>query len=325
LVGNGPFTLLEWQPNARVVVQRNAAYWNAAAVTLSRIVFFPTESPDVEEREFRSGQVHVTYALPVAKIAGYRRDHPGELRVDPFLQTFFLRFNVNRPPFDDPRVRRALSLAIDRDAIALRVLSGAYPAAHSFTPPDCGGYTAVARVDRDIAQAQRLLAEAGHPGGKGIAPFEVQARNDEVQPPVMEAIQAMWEKELGIHATVAPIEQKTWLQNQQTLNYTVSTSAWAGDFLDPVTFLDLFVTAGGNNWTGWGDKAYDGLIEGAALERDPAARLGLFQEAERLLLERGPVAPLYYGAHSYLIDPAVKGWTPALLGYHRYAFVRLEN
>ena len=325
LVGNGPFTLLEWQPNARVVVQKNAAYWNAAAVNLSKIVFLPTESPDVEERDFRSGQVHVTYALPVAKIAGYRRDEPAKLRVDPFLQTFFLRFNVNRPPFDDPRVRRALSLAIDRDAIAHRVLSGAYPAAHSFTPPDCGGYTAAAGVDRDIAQAQRLLAEAGHPGGRGIAAFEVLARNDEVQPPVMEAIQAMWEKELGIHATVAPIEQKTWLQNQQTLNYSVSTAAWAGDFLDPVTFLDLFVTGGGNNWTGWGDKKYDSLIEGAALARDPAARLGLFQEAERLLLERGPVAPLYFGAHSYLIDPAVQGWTPALLGYHRYAFVRLRN
>ena len=325
LVGNGPFTLQEWQPNSRVVVQRNPAYWNAAAVTLARIVFFPTESPDVEERDFRSGQVHVTYALPVAKIAGYRRDEPAKLRVDPFLQTFFLRFNVTHPPFDDPRVRRALSLAIDRDTIALRVLSGAHPAAHSFTPPDCGGYTAAARVDLDVALAQRLLAEAGHPGGRGIAPFEVQVRNDEVEPTVLEAIQSMWEKELGIHATVAPIEQKTWLQNQQTLNFAVSTAAWAGDFLDPVTFLDLFVTRGGNNWTGWGDKAYDRLIGEAALARDPAARLGLFQQAESLLLERGPVAPLYFGAHSYLIDPAVQGWTPALLGYHRYAYVRLAN
>jgi oligopeptide transport system substrate-binding protein len=325
LVGNGPFALQEWQPNSRIVVRRSAYYWNASAVTLREIDFFPTESPDAEERDFRAGQVHVTYALPVAKIAAYRRDEPDRLRVDPFLQTFFLRFNVGRPPFDDPRVRRALSLAIDRDAIALRVLSGAYPAAHSFTPPDCGGYTARARVDRDIALAQRLLAEAGHPGGRGIAPFEVQLRNDEVQTPVMEAIQAMWETQLGIHATLGPLEQKTWLQNQQTLGYSVSMAAWAGDFLDPVTFLDLFVTGGGNNWTGWGDRGYDGLIGRAALERDPASRLGIFQEAEALLLEKGPVAPLYFGAHSYLIDPAVRGWTPALLGYHRYALVRLGN
>jgi oligopeptide transport system substrate-binding protein len=325
LVGNGPFTLVEWVPNSRILVAKNLAYWNADAVTLKKIVFYPTESPDTEERDFRAGQLHVTYALPVSKIDAYRRDAPARLRVDPFLQTFFLRFNVTRAPFDDPRVRRALSLAIDRDIIARRVLSGGYPAAHSFTPTDCGGYTARARVDLNAGEARRLLAEAGHPGGHGIPGFEVQVRNDGVQPPVMEAIQAMWEKELGVHATLAILEQKTWIQNQQTLNYSVSTAGWAGDFLDPVTFLDLFVTNGGNNWTGWGDNEYDRLIQEASREPGPGTRLEVFQKAEERLLEQCPVSPLYYGAHSYLIDPAVKGWVPALLGYHRYAFVRLEE
>ena len=325
LVGNGPFTLAEWTPNSRIVVARNPAYWNAAAVSLRQVIFFPIESPDTEEKDFRAGQLHVTYALPVARIAAYRRDHPGQLRVDPFLQTFYLRFNVQRPPFDDPRVRRALSLAINRDQIAEKVLSGGYPAAHAMTPPDCGGYTAVARVDLDIPEAVRLLAAAGHPGGRGIPSFEVQVRNDDVQPAVMEAVQEMWAKELGVHATLTTLEQKTWIQNQQTLNYAATTSSWAGDFLDPVTFLDLFVTHGGNNWTGWGDPAYDRMIAEAAAATDPAARFGVFQRAEAYLLLNGPVAPLYHGAHSYLIAPAVKGWEPALLGYHRYQLVRLEN
>jgi oligopeptide transport system substrate-binding protein len=325
LVGNGPFTLEDWVPNARITVARNPAYWDAETVTLRKIVFFPTEDPDTEERDFRAGQLHVTYALPVAKVGAYRRDAPARLRVDPFLQTFFLRFNVKRPPFDDPRVRRALSLAINRDIIAERVLSGGYPAAHSLTPPDCGGYTARARVDLDAEQARSLLAAAGHAGGRGISPFEVQVRNDGVQPPVMEAIQAMWAKELGIHVTLATLEQKTWIQNQQTLNYVVSTAGWAGDFLDPVTFLDLFVTDGGNNWTGWSDRAYDSLIDEAARTTDPAARFEIFQRAESFLLEQAPVTPLFFGAHSYLIDPAVKGWVPALLGFHRYALVRLGN
>jgi oligopeptide transport system substrate-binding protein len=325
LVGNGPFSLADWVPNARIVVAKNETYWNARAVTLRQIVFFPTESPDTEERDFRAGQLHVTFAVPVSKLSTYRREAPDQLRVDPFLQTFFLRFNVRRPPFDDPRVRRALSLAIDRDAIARRVLFSGYPPAHSFTPPDCGGYTARARVELDVALARRLLAEAGHPGGKGLPAFEVQMRNDEVQPAVMEAVQAMWSRDLGVHITLATLEQKTWLQNQETLNYSVSTSGWAGDFLDPVTFLDLFVTGGGRNWTGWGDPAYDRLIDGAARTPDPKARLEQFQEAEALLLDRGPVAPLYFGARSYLIRRAVKGWTPALLGYHRYALVRLEE
>src|ERR1035438_10365923 len=160
-----------------LLVARNANYWNADAVALRQIVFFPTESPDVEERDFRAGQLHVTYGLPVAKVAAYRRDAPDRLRIDPFLQTYFLRFNVNRAPFGDPRIRRALSLAIDRDAIARTVLASGYPPAPSLTPPDCGGYTATARVDLDVAMARRLLAEAGHPGGKGMPPIEVQVRN----------------------------------------------------------------------------------------------------------------------------------------------------
>jgi oligopeptide transport system substrate-binding protein len=325
LVGNGPFTLEQWVPNSRIVVSRSATYWDAGAVTLRQIVFLPTESADVEERDFRAGQVHVTYALPVAKIQQYRRNAPQRLRVDPFLQTFFLRFNVGRAPLGDPRIRRALSLAIDRDAIARRVLFGAYPAAHSFTPPDCGGYSARAAVAFDPALARRLLSEAGHPGGAGLPPIEVQARNDEVQPVVMEAVQEMWRSELGVRVTLATLEQKTWLQNQQTLNYSVSTAGWAGDFMDPVTFLDLFVTGGGNNWTGWGDGAYDRMIAAAAEAREPPARMEAFQGAEAYLLEKGPVAPLYFGAHSYLIQPYVKGWTPALLGFHRYAYVRLEQ
>lgn len=171
LVGNGPFALNEWTPNSRIVVARNPDYWNAGTVTLRRIVFYPTENPDTEEMDFRAGQLHVTYSIPLAKIEVYRREAPGQLRVDPFLQTFFLRFNARRAPLDDPRVRRALSLAIDRDAIARRVLSGGYPPAHSFTPPDCGGYTARASVGLDADQARRLLAEAGFPGERGFSPL----------------------------------------------------------------------------------------------------------------------------------------------------------
>jgi oligopeptide transport system substrate-binding protein len=323
-VGNGPFTLAEWTPHARLVAAKNPAYWDAAAVRLERIVFFPTESPEVEERNFRAGQVHLTYGLPTSKLEPYRRDHPAALRLDPFLQAIFLRFNTTRPPFTDHRVRRALSLAIDRDAIASRVLRGAGSPARSFTPPDSAGYTSRASVPTDFESARRLLAAAGFPGGAGLPALDLQVRNDEHQPRVAEVLQAQWRKELGINLTLTPLEQKTWVQNQQTLNYTLSGAGWIGDFVDPVTFLDLFVSGGGNNWTGWADAAYDGLIQQAAATSDPAARHEFFQQAEARLLDQAPIAPVFFGVRAYLIHPAVRGWEPSLLGLHQYKKVHFE-
>lgn len=325
LVGNGAFVLEEWSPNARVVVAKNPHYWNAAHNSLERVVFLPTENPDVEERNFRAGQVHITYGLPTEKIAAYRERSPEQLRRDPFLQTFFLRFNVTKPPFDNAKVRRALALAVDRDAITRHVLREAYVPAPSLTPPDCAGYTSHARVTVDYAAARALLAEAGYPGGKGLPPFELQLRNDDLQPKVAEAIQAMWQRELGVRATLGPVEQKTWLQNQQTLNYSAVFSGWAGDFADPATFLELFLTGGGNNWTGWSDPEYDREIQAAARTVDASTRLAHFQTAEARLLDQAPITPLYYGARVYAIHPAVKNWQPALLGFHRYQEVKLER
>ncbi len=324
LVGNGPFTLAEWSPQARLVATKSPTYWDAGAVRLERIVFFPTESPEVEERNFRAGQVHVTYSLPTSKLAPYRRDDPAALRLDPFLQAIFLRFNTTRAPFDDPRVRRALSLAIDRDAIASSVLRGAGTAARSFTPPDSAGYTARASVPTDFSAARGLLAEAGYPEGRGLPVLDLQVRNDEHQPRVAEVLQAQWRKELGLTLTVSPLEQKTWVQNQQTLNYAISGAGWIGDFVDPVTFLDLFVSNGGNNWTGWADPAYDDLIQRAAHAPDAAARHELFQQAESRLLEQAPIAPVFFGVRAYLIHRSVRGWEPSLLGLHQYKKVYLE-
>jgi oligopeptide transport system substrate-binding protein len=324
LVGNGPFILTEWTPQARLVATRSPTYWDATSVRLNQIVFFPTESPEVEERNFRAGQVHVTYGVPTSKLAPYQTDHPAALRLDPFLQAIFLRFNTTRAPFTDARVRRALSLAIDRDAIAGNVLRGAGTPARSFTPPNCAGYTARTTVPTDFEAARRLLEEAGFPHGRGLPPLDLQVRNDEHQPRMAEVLQAQWSKELGITLTITPLEQKTWVQNQQTLNYTVSGAGWIGDFVDPVTFLDLFVSTGGNNWTGWARADYDRLIAQAARATEAAARHELFQQAEALLLEQAPIAPVFFGTRAYLIHPAVRGWEPSLLGLHQYKKAYLQ-
>lgn len=324
LVGNGAFMLKEWTPNARIVAERNPRYWDAARTRLQQIVFFPIENPAVEENNFRAGQLHATFTLPVAKIAAWRAQDAARLRVDPSLQINYLRFNVTKPPFQDARVRRAFSLAVDRDTLARTVLQGSRTPAPSMTPPGTGGYTARAKVGTDYAEARQLLAAAGYPGGRGFPAVELQTLNNEIQPRLAEALQAAWQRELGLRVTIAPTEQKIWIQNQQTLNYTLTTSAWTGDFPDPVTFLGLFTGDSSYNWTGWKHPAYDKLLADAAVALDPARRAEIFQEAEALLLQEAPVAPIHYGAQTYLLDPAVKGWAPAPLVFRRFQLVELK-
>ena len=323
-VGNGPFVLKEWTPGSRLVVTKNAKYWDAATVRLNGMVFYPIENPDVEERNFRAGQLHLTNSLPLSKIPVYRTQDPARLRTDLFLQVYFLRFNVTKPPFDNPKVRRALALVIDRDTISRSLLHGSRAPADHFVPPQTGGFESRAHMAQDLAEAQRLLAEAGFPGGQGLPVFELQVRNDELQPKIVEAVQAMWQRELGVRINIALLEQKVMIQNQQTLNFVIGANGWVADFADPVTFLDVFVTGGGNNWTGWGLPGYDRLIGEAATTLDPAKRYEVFQQAETLLLDQAPVIPLVFGARNYLIDPAVKGWEPAAVGIYQFKKIYLQ-
>jgi oligopeptide transport system substrate-binding protein len=325
LVGNGAFTLAEWVPNARIAVVKNPLYWDAANTRLNRIEFYPIEVPDIEDLNFRSGQLHTTYVLPMSKLSVYRSHQPPELGVDPTLSTFYLFFNVTKPPFDNPKLRLALAYGVDRDALSRDVTSGVYPPVRSLTPPNCGGYTCRSGITDDFAKARQLLAEAGYPGGKGLPSVEVQCYQTEVPLHMIEAIQAMWLKELGVHITIAQLETKTLFQNQQTKNYTLAFSGWIADYADPNTFLGTMVTDGGNNYAGWSNKEYDGLIEEAANTADNAKRLEIFQRAEAILLHEAPLVPLYVQPNVYGINPAVRGWTTTVVGFHEWNRIWLEN
>jgi oligopeptide transport system substrate-binding protein len=324
LVGNGPFILKEWTTGSRIVTAKNPLYWDAANVHLNGIVFYPIENPDSEERNFRAGQLHLTNNLPLSKIPAYREQNPAKLRTDLFLQTLFIRFNVTKPPFDKPKLRRALALAIDRESISKNLLHGSRAPADHFVPPQTAGYDSRAHVATNLTEARRLLAEAGYPDGKGLPVLELQTRNDELSPSIVEAVQAMWQRDLGVRVSIALLEQKVAVQNQQTLNYTIGINGWVADFADPITFLDVFVGGGGNNWTGWANPEYDRLIAAARQTVDPSQRFELFQQAETLLLDQAPIIPLIFGARNFLIDPAVKGWEPAPVGIYQYKKVSLS-
>ncbi len=322
--GNGAFALETWEQNSRIVVAKNPHYWNAAANRLEGVVFYPNDNIAADESAFRAGQLHVTYEVLPDRIAHYRRTAPEQIRVDPFLESYFIRFNTTRPPLDDVRVRRALTRAIDREAIATVLLSGSRLPAYHFTPPDTAGYTAEARVTTDFASARALLAEAGFPGGRGFPTLNLQMNTDAINAKVLEAVQAMWKRELGIDVTLSNADFRVYLDHMRTLNYDLTRARWIGDYNDPNTYLDMFITGGGNNQTGWSNATYDRLIAEAGRTADPAKRFALFQQAEAILLDEVPLAPVFFGTRTYLIHPSVKNWVPSLLGIHRYQTVWLE-
>ncbi len=324
MVTSGPFRLKEWTPHQRIVVEKWPDYWDAAQVALNAIHFYPLDSVDAEERAFRGGQLHVTYSVSLAKLDTYRRTAPASLRLDDYLDTFFFRFNTLRAPLDDARLRRALSLAIDRSLITDKILRGGQTPATSFVPPNMPGYTPPVRPAHNLAEARRLLAAAGYGPGHPPPTLELLYNNSEILRLVAEAVQEMWRHDLGLDVRLVNQEYKVVFANRRTGNYQILLSDWVADYLDATTFLDLFRREAGNNHTGWTAVDYDRLMRSADATADLAARAGLLAQAEGLLLDAAPVAPVYFNTHVYLLNPAVKNWHPSPMDHIDYRHVRLE-
>lgn len=316
IVGNGPFILKEWSPHQRIVVVRNPNYWDAANVKLDQVVFYPTESQVVDERMFRTGQVDMTYEFPNAKIEVYRREHPQELSITPYLGVYFYRCNVARPPLNDKRVRKALALALDREAIVEHVMHGGQQPAYAVSYPGVAGYTPKARLSGTVADAQRLLAEAGYPGGKGFPTMELSYNTADNNQAVAETIQEMWRKNLGINITLANEEWKVYLDMQHSKNYTLQRSGWIADYVDPHTFLELWETDNGNNDTNWSNPEYDRLLHAALAAATDEERYAIYQQMDAILVDELPVIPIYYYTMVRGLNPKVRGFYPTLLDNH---------
>jgi oligopeptide transport system substrate-binding protein len=323
-VGNGSFVLAKWRVNDVIVVKKSPTYWDRDRVRLNEIHFMPIESDETEERAFRAGQLHVTETLPLTKIDFYRKNYPDLLRIEPYLGTYFYDINVTKPPLNDKRVRRALALTIDRGSLVKNVLRGGQLPAFCLTPPGTAGYTCRTQSHEDVAEAKRLLAEAGYPDGKDFPTIELLYNTLEAHRIIAETIQQMWKKNLGIEVRLVNQEWKVYLDSQRTLNYQISRASWIGDYADPNTFLDMWVTGGGNNRTGWSNPEYDRLIAEAARTTDPQQRLEVFQKAEAILLDELPMIPIYFYTHVHARRPEVNGWYPTILDNHPYKYVYLE-
>jgi oligopeptide transport system substrate-binding protein len=325
-VGNGPFVLDTWQLNRVIKVRKNPWYWDADAVQLNGIDFHPVENVSTEERMFRAGQLHITATVPIDKLPWYRAHNPTALHIAPYLGTYFYRLNVNTPHLKDKRVRQALNLAIDRQAIVDSVTKGGELPATTFTPPDTMGYTAESYLFFDPEEARRLMTAAGYPDGKGFPVTELLYNTSEGHRKIAVAIQQMWHQYLNVDISLNNQDWKVFLNSVNLMEYSIARAGWIGDYVDPNTFLDMWVSGGGNNQTGWSNARYDEIV----LKLAPAAatqneRYALLKEAEYILLDEAPIIPLYIYTSKSLIQPSVHGVYSNLMDYIAYKQVWLEG
>jgi oligopeptide transport system substrate-binding protein len=296
LVSNGAYTLTGWKINNRVELEKNPHYWDRERVAFQTVHALAVSKATTAFNLYSTGQADLILdksLIPVMLIDRLR-DRP-DYHANPFLGTYFYRFNTRKPPFDDPRVRAAFHLTIDRNRIVQRITrAGELPTA-AFTPPGIPGYEPPPGRPSDPDTARRLLAEAGYPGGTGFPRVSILYNKSELNEQIATEIKAMWKQELGVDVELRNQEWAIYLKALDNLEYDIARSSWVGDYNDPNTFLDCFVTGRGNNRTGWSNPDYDRLLRQAAQTSDPAARMALLRQAEEILVGPGlPISPIYH-------------------------------
>jgi oligopeptide transport system substrate-binding protein len=317
LVGNGPYQLKEWRLNDRIRLERNPTYWDAANVKMASVDVLPIDNPSTAVNLFLTGgsDLMMDKGLIPNALADELRKKP-YFHHKPFLATWFIRFNAKRKPYDDPRVRKALTLVLDRDRIVNAVTRLGEVPAFTITPPGTGdNYQPPAGLRPDIAEAKRLLAAAGFPDGRGfpVLSFLYPSKFPSDRGIAVE-LQSMWQRHLGITVALTSEEYKTYLDSQKKVDYDVCRSSWVGDYNDPNTFLDMFLTTSGNNRTGWSSAAYDALISLAAAEADATKRYAILKQAETQLIETECViAPVYHYVGVQFYQPEFLGGVEANL------------
>jgi oligopeptide transport system substrate-binding protein len=323
LVSNGAFKLQDFTPNDRTVLVRNENFHDAAKVRIDREIFYSLEDRSAALRRFQAGEIDSYSDAPAEQIPFIRQTLKDQFRLAPMLGTYYFAFNASKPPFDDARVRVALSMVVDREFLAEKIWSGAMLPAYRFTPPGIPGYEAAAAQWKDLSpidredQALALLKAAGYgPGGKPLH-VEIRYNTSENHKNTAIALADMW-KALGVETSFVNADINTHfalLQNGG--DYDVARAGWIGDYADPQSFL--FLAESGNkglNYSRYSNPDFDALMRKAATERDLAARAKIMAAAEAILTRDQPIMPLLFYSSKNLISPKLKGWESNILDRH---------
>lgn len=320
LVGNGPFYVKEWSKDKKLVAVKNDNYYDKDKIKATQITWNNITDDNTAWQMYTTGEMNVYQSVTPAAVETAKKN--GELVVSPKLATYFYRFNVTKAPMNNVKVRKALAMAIQRQPIIDNITKTGQLPAFAFVSPGIimagkdfrtGDAATQAYYKEDVAEAKKLLEEGLKELGMTSFPkTELTYNTNEGHKKIAEAIQEMWKKNLNIDVELANVESKVWLDKQSKLDYQIMRTGWVGDYLDPMTYIDMFVTGGGNNNTGWSNKQYDELVAAAKKEQNEAKRIQQFRDAEKILMDEMPIMPIYFYTSANAIKKEIQGvYSPA--------------
>lgn len=330
LVSNGAYSLADWVVQSHISVVRNPHYWDNVNTSIEQVNYYVIEDQSAELKRYRAGEIDWTETVPLAQVRWIKENLANELKLSPYLGTYYYGFNLTKPPFKDNLVlRQSLSLAIDREIIAEKIAGLGQTSAYGWVPPGVAEYSpqsfdyaSMSRKHRH-AEAQRLYRESGY---SEVNPLRLQFRynTSENHKKIAIVVASMWKKLLGVQTELLNEEWKVFLENRKQKKVTqVFRAGWIGDYNDAFSFAELMHSRHGINDSGYNNPDYDGLLEKASIEADTVKRRAYLEEAERLLLQDHPVIPIYFYVSSSLIKPYVKGFVGNIMDHHYSKNLRL--
>lgn len=333
MVGNGAFTISEWVPNGSITATKNPEYWDAANVKLDKVVYYPTEDIAEELKRYRAGELHTTYEVPTEAIDMVKKEMTEEYKQDTQLGIYYYTINLEKEPLGKSLdLRRALSMAVDRDILTAKITQGGEIPAYSFVPNApvvMGGYEPAYLDFKDksqaerIAEAKKIFADAGYGPDKPLQ-VELKYNTSDTHKKIAVAIASMW-KSLGVEVSLVNSETAQHYDSLEKRDFQIGRAGWIADFPDAVNFLDIFYSANVNNYAGLKDAKFDELLTKSRSDTDPAERVKTMHMAEQVALDSSPVIPLYYYASNHMVSTKVSGWEINGLDIHLSRYISVSE
>jgi len=331
MVVNGPYKLVEWLPNTHVKLTKNEQYFDAGSVSLDNLTFYTQEDRAAVQKRFRAGEIDVAMDFASDQIDWLRKNLPKETRIAPYLGIYYYPMNTKVPPFDDIRVRQALSLAVNREAIVDRVLKTGEIAAYSFVPPGVSHYEQPAEIEwkdmpygERVKKAKALLAEAGFSKDNPLK-LTLRYNTSENHKRVAVAIQSMW-KQIGVEAQLHNAEVKVHYADLKQGDFQVARAAWIADYNDAQNFLYLLETrTGANNYGRYSNEKFDSLMQQAEVTADLKKRGELLYQAEAQAMADQPIIPIYHYVSKNLVSQKVDGFVDNAKDIHRWRYITIKE